>query len=107
MAANPLERAEYRANPSNRCYFCRAVEAGRLREFGARRATRTYVDGVHLDDLTDDRPGLRAMEEAGFQHPLAVAGWTKADVRRAARAFGLPNAEQPSDACLASRVAHG
>jgi pyridinium-3,5-biscarboxylic acid mononucleotide sulfurtransferase len=107
VMANPLENAEYRANPSDRCYFCRSVEAGRLREFGDARGFGRYLDGVHLDDLADDRPGLRAMEEAGFEHPLASGGWTKADVRRAARAFGLPNAEQPSDACLASRVAHG
>ncbi len=107
LAADPLERAEYRANPSNRCYFCRSVEAGRLVEFGGSRGIRSYLDGVHLDDLTDVRPGLRAMEEAGFRHPLAEAGWTKADVRREARSLGLPNAEQPSDACLASRVAHG
>jgi pyridinium-3,5-biscarboxylic acid mononucleotide sulfurtransferase len=107
VVADPLESAEYRANPPNRCYFCRSVEAGRLREFGAGRSVRRYVDGVHLDDLADARPGLRAMEEAGFDHPLVWAGWTKADVRRAAHARGLPNADQPSDACLASRVAHG
>jgi pyridinium-3,5-biscarboxylic acid mononucleotide sulfurtransferase len=107
VEANPLERAEYRANPPDRCYFCRSVEAGRLREFGQAHGFRRYLDGVHLDDLSDDRPGLRAMEEAGFEHPLVWGGWTKADVRRAARNRGLPNADQPSDACLASRVAHG
>ncbi|HTS33218.1 MAG TPA: ATP-dependent sacrificial sulfur transferase LarE [Thermoplasmata archaeon] len=107
VAANPLERAEYRANPADRCYFCRSVEGGRLREFGEAHGVRRYLDGVHLDDLSDDRPGLRAMEEAGFEHPLLWGGWTKADVRREARARRLPNAEQPSDACLASRVAHG
>jgi pyridinium-3,5-biscarboxylic acid mononucleotide sulfurtransferase len=107
VVANPLERAEYRANPADRCYFCRSVEGGRLREFGESHGVRRYLDGVHLDDLSDDRPGLRAMEEAGFEHPLLWGGWTKADVRREARARRLPNAEQPSDACLASRVVHG
>ncbi|MCI4365162.1 MAG: ATP-dependent sacrificial sulfur transferase LarE [Thermoplasmata archaeon] len=107
IPVNPLESAAYRANPSNRCYFCRSVEAGRLVSFGAAHGVHQYVDGIHADDLTDDRPGLLAMNEAGFQHPLAEGGWTKADVRRAARARGLSNADQPSDACLASRVAHG
>jgi pyridinium-3,5-biscarboxylic acid mononucleotide sulfurtransferase len=107
VVANPLESAEYRANPSDRCYFCRSVETRRLREFGEPREIRQYLDGVHLDDLRDDRPGLRAMEEAGFEHPLAWGGWTKSEVRRVARLRGLPNADQPSDACLASRVAHG
>jgi len=107
LLANPLENASYRANPTDRCYFCRSVETHRLREFGDVRGIRQYLDGVHRDDLGEDRPGLRAMDEAGFDHPLAWGGWTKSDVRRGARRRGLPNADQPSDACLASRVAHG
>jgi pyridinium-3,5-biscarboxylic acid mononucleotide sulfurtransferase len=107
LTVDPLEHAEYRANPTNRCYFCRTVEASRLLAFGREWGARQYLDGIHTDDLSDDRPGLVAMNEAGFHHPLAESGWTKADVRQAARARGLTNAEQPSDACLASRVVHG
>ncbi|HEY6238394.1 MAG TPA: TIGR00268 family protein, partial [Thermoplasmata archaeon] len=55
----------------------------------------------------EDRPGLVAMAEAGFRHPLAEGGWRKRQVREYARAVGLPNWDQPSDACLASRVVHG
>jgi pyridinium-3,5-biscarboxylic acid mononucleotide sulfurtransferase len=104
---DPLAHPEYRANPSNRCYFCRTIETGALREIGGTRSIAQYLDGVHLDDLHDDRPGIRAMDEAGFEHPLVGAGWTKSDVRSAARARSLPNWDEPSDACLASRVAHG
>jgi pyridinium-3,5-biscarboxylic acid mononucleotide sulfurtransferase len=107
VPVDPVAREEYRTNPTNRCYFCRSVETAALRAFGEPRGIRQYLDGVHIDDLSDDRPGLRAMEEAGFLHPLAWAGWTKADVRAAARARRLPNWDWPSDACLASRVAHG
>jgi pyridinium-3,5-biscarboxylic acid mononucleotide sulfurtransferase len=104
---DPLTRPEYRANPSNRCYFCRSVETEELKRVGRTRGVERYLDGVHLDDLRDDRPGLRAMDEAGFLHPLARAGWTKSDVRAAAHRRELPNWDEPSDACLASRVAHG
>ncbi|MCI4342807.1 MAG: ATP-dependent sacrificial sulfur transferase LarE [Thermoplasmata archaeon] len=107
LEVDPLERAEYRANPTNRCYFCRSVEAGRLLAFGREWGALQYLDGIHTDDLSDDRPGVQAMNEAGFRHPLAESGWTKADVRQAARSRGLSNSDQPSDACLASRVAHG
>jgi pyridinium-3,5-biscarboxylic acid mononucleotide sulfurtransferase len=107
LTVDPLEVVEYRANPTNRCYFCRSVEAGRLLSFGQEWGAQQYLDGIHADDYSDDRPGVRAMDEAGFLHPLAVEGWTKADVRSAARSRHLGNAEQPSDACLASRVAHG
>ena len=107
VPADPLSSAEYRANPTNRCYFCRSVETRRILEWGRSLGIVRFVDGVHLDDLGDDRPGLRAMDEAGFGHPLAWAAWHKSDVRSFARSVGLPNAEQPSDACLASRVRHG
>ncbi len=104
---NPLAVADYRANTPNRCYFCRSVETEALRREGRRRGVSQYLDGVQLDDLADDRPGLRAMNEAGFAHPLVWAGWAKVRVRAAARARGLPNWDQPSDACLSSRIAHG
>jgi uncharacterized protein len=107
VPVDPLGNESYRSNPSNRCYFCRTVETARIREWGEPLGIVRYVDGVHLDDLGDERPGLRAMEEAGFGHPLLWAGWRKEDVRSFARSVGLPNAEQPSDACLASRVRHG
>jgi pyridinium-3,5-biscarboxylic acid mononucleotide sulfurtransferase len=107
LEVDPLENPDYRANPTNRCYFCRTVEAARLLSFGREWGAMQYLDGIHADDLSDDRPGVLAMNEAGFRHPLAESGWTKADVRRAARVRGLTNADQPSDACLASRVSHG
>jgi len=107
LRSNPLSSVDYRENRSDRCYFCRSVESATLRAFGAEHSVVQYLDGVHRDDLTDDRPGLRAMEEAGFTHPLLWAGWGKVDVRAEARRRGLPNWDQPSDACLASRIVHG
>ena len=107
LVADPLAVAEYRANPIDRCFYCRRLETSVLRAWGDAHGILRFVDGVHVDDLGEDRPGLRAMDAAGFEHPLAAAGWTKADVRTYARTQGLPNWDAPSDACLASRVAHG
>lgn len=107
LSAEPLTDERYRSNPTNRCYFCRQVETRVLRAWGEAQGILRFVDGVHLDDLGDDRPGLKAMEEAGFDHPLVTAGWRKSDVRAFARAAGIPTWDLPSDACLASRVRHG
>ena len=107
LPVDPLSRADYRENRPDRCYFCRSVETFVLREFGRARSVDQYLDGVHADDLSDERPGIQAMDEAGFRHPLLAAGWGKVEVRAEARRRGLPNWDQPSDACLASRVAHG
>jgi uncharacterized protein len=105
--AEPLDDDRYRANGPDRCFRCRSVETRALRNVGRAQGVEQYLDGVQLDDLGDDRPGIRAMDEAGFFHPFLWAGWRKADVRRYALGAGLPNWDRPSNACLASRVARG
>ena len=107
LTTDPLASPAYVVNGPDRCYHCRSVETAQLTAFGRGRAVRQYLDGVQRDDLADDRPGIRAMDEAGFAHPLLWARWGKAEVRSEARRRGLPNWDQPSDACLASRIAHG
>ncbi len=107
LTANPLADPRYVANPTDRCFFCRSMEAELLRTWGEAHGIRQYLDGVHVDDLGDDRPGLRAMDVAGFRHPLVEARWGKTDVRAFARSEDLPNWDRPSNACLASRIPHG
>lgn len=107
VTVDPLSNDSYRQNRSDRCYHCRNTEATALLRWGAEHSVRSFVDGIQTDDLREVRPGLRAMAEAGFRHPLADAGWTKATVREFARGAHLPNAERPSNACLASRIRTG
>lgn len=107
VPVDPLGDPEYRANPTNRCFFCRRTEGARLRAWGEEHGVVQFLDGVHRDDLGEERPGIAALDAAGFRHPLADAGWGKAEVRAYARAVRLPNWDAPSEACLASRVRHG
>lgn len=107
LGVDPLADAAYRANPPDRCFFCRRTESRTFTAWGAPRGVRQYLDGIHLDDLGETRPGIQAMDAAGFAHPLVTAGWRKHDVRAYARAQGLPNWDRPSDACLASRIRTG
>ena len=66
------------------------------------------ADGTNADDLADHRPGRRAAAEARRREPASPRpGLTKDDVRAVARLLGLPNAEKPSMACLASRFPYG
>ena len=102
-----LDDARYAANPVNRCYFCKTevyaravLEAGRL---GA-----TYVlDGFNVDDRGDHRPGRQAAREQRVRSPLDELGFTKTDIREAARRLGLPVWNKPALACLSSRFPYG
>lgn len=107
VSVDPLASAEYAANSTNRCYFCRVVETSALRDVGHREGVQQFLDGIHVDDIGDDRPGIRAMNEAGFAHPLLEGAWNKTAIRAFARDRGLSAWTRPSDACLASRVRHG
>jgi len=107
LPASELQRAEYRANPANRCYFCRQELAGILAPLARTRGFAAIADGIHMSDLGDDRPGIRAMDEAGFWHPLLEAGLDKDGVRALARELSLSCWDKPSNACLSSRIPHG
>lgn len=102
-----LANENYRQNPSNRCYFCRSELADVLVELATREGFSAIADGVNVSDLGDDRPGIRAMDEAGFWHPLVEFGLAKADVRALAKHLGLSFHDKPSNACLSSRIPHG
>ena len=103
-----LERAGYRANAGDRCAFCKAELVDVLTPLAARLGIADVVTGTNADDLRAGfRPGIRAAAERGAWAPLARAGMTKDDVRAAAHRWGLPLADKPAAACLASRIAYG
>jgi uncharacterized protein len=94
----------YRANPVNRCYFCKSNLYGLL----AAMPGNAVLSGANCDDLGDYRPGLEAAAENAVRHPYIEAGFAKADVRALARALDLPElAALPSSPCLSSRVETG
>ncbi|MGZ4657179.1 MAG: ATP-dependent sacrificial sulfur transferase LarE [Blastococcus sp.] len=103
-----LSREGYRANAGDRCAFCKAELVDVLTPVAVRLGIADVVTGTNADDLRAGfRPGIRAAAERGAWAPLARAGLTKDDVRAAARRWGLPLADKPAAACLASRIAYG
>jgi uncharacterized protein len=102
--AGELADPHYRANPVDRCWFCKMDLYGAIRQ----HSDAPLASGANLDDLADWRPGLRAAERHGVRHPLIEAGLDKAAVRRLAAAEGLGAvAELPASPCLASRIETG
>jgi len=102
-----LAMAEYAANPINRCYFCKNSLYDICQREAQRLSLASIIDGVNLDDLKDYRPGIKAATEYRIVHPLVEARFSKADIRTASRALGLPTWEKPASPCLSSRVPYG
>ena len=107
VETNELASEAYRRNPTNRCFFCREGLADELAPIARKGGFAVIADGVNVSDLGDVRPGIRAMDAAGFWHPLVDASLQKADVRAVARELGLSFWDKPSNACLSSRIPHG
>jgi len=107
IGTSELASQEYRNNPANRCYFCREGLAAELAPIALQGAFSVIADVINVSDLGDVRPGIRAMDEAGFWHPLVDAGLAKSDVRSLARGLGLSFWDKPSNECLSSRIPHG
>jgi uncharacterized protein len=104
LDAGELDDPRYRANPVDRCYYCKTNLYGRVRA----AVGGTIASGTNVDDLDDYRPGLRAAREHDVVHPYVEAGIDKATVYAIAASLGLHDLERlPAQPCLASRVETG
>jgi pyridinium-3,5-biscarboxylic acid mononucleotide sulfurtransferase len=102
-----LETPEFVRNDAARCFHCKTDLYQLLAGLREPRASLWIADGTNLDDLGDDRPGIKAAREWGVRSPLVEASPSKADVRSLAQALGLSNWDKPAAACLSSRIPRG
>ena len=98
-----LERPDYRANPVNRCYYCKHELYTHLSRLATARHA-IVVDGNNADDRGDYRPGRQAAREFGVRSPLDEVDLTKDEIRQLSRRAGLPTWDEPASACLSSRI---
>jgi uncharacterized protein len=107
IRSNELKIPGFVENPVNRCYYCKQELFKKLTALAQRKGLPVVTDGTNVDDRGDYRPGRRAAREWGVVSPLLDAGLRKNDIRRFSRYMGLPTADKPSFACLASRFPYG
>ena len=102
-----MDNPAYRANATDRCYFCKDELFSALDELARARGFAAVAYGVNADDTLDFRHGHRAATEHRVLAPLLDAGLSKAEIRLLSRSAGLPTWDRPSSACLASRLPYG
>jgi uncharacterized protein len=107
VATEEFSDPDYVKNDGTRCYYCKSELYERLEPLLAEYGSSAVCSGANLDDAGDYRPGLTAAAEHDVRHPLQEAGFTKADVRALAQAWGLPTWDKPASPCLSSRLAPG
>lgn len=104
VPTSEVNNPEYRANPANRCYYCKHELYTQLTAIAKARGFAAVVDGSNADDRGDYRPGRQAAREFGVLSPLDDVGLTKEEIRELARRAGLSTWDEPASACLSSRI---
>src|SRR6185436_10396686 len=107
IETHEFDNPDYIANRGDRCFHCKQELWHRLAPMARELNLNCVVDGTIADDLTEHRPGMAAGRNAGVESPLAVCGFTKSDVRAAARERGIPIWDAPAAPCLSSRLLTG
>jgi uncharacterized protein len=107
VKTDQLKMPEFVRNDAARCFHCKTDLYQLLDSIRTNRGTAHIVDGTNMDDLGDDRPGIRAAREWNVRSPLVEANLAKADIRTLALEVGLSNWDKPAAACLSSRIPRG
>lgn len=105
--ADPFAIPGFCENMPDRCYHCKFAMFRCLLDTARKRGFSVLVDGSNADDAGDFRPGRRALRALDILSPLADAGLTKLEIRELSREMALSTWDQPSQACLASRIPYG
>jgi uncharacterized protein len=94
-------------NPVDRCYFCKHELFTKIADHLESGKYNNMIDGSNMDDLSDHRPGRKALHEKNVRSPLQEAGMTKEDIRACSKDLDLPTWNRDALACLSSRFPYG
>ncbi|HMA92354.1 MAG TPA: ATP-dependent sacrificial sulfur transferase LarE [Polyangiaceae bacterium] len=107
VESHELDLPDYAKNEADRCFHCK-TELYHIAEQKRREWGIAYIlNGTNQDDLGDYRPGIEAARRAEVRMPFVELGFTKADIRAAAKELNLPIWDKPASACLSSRLPYG
>lgn len=107
IAINELDIPGFAENPPDRCYICKKSIYKKMLEVVKEEGIEVLAEGSNIDDLSDYRPGKKALDELEILSPLQRVGLSKEEIRTLLKQKGLKVWEKPSAACLASRFAYG
>ena len=100
-----LTEEKFSKNPNDKCYICKMMRLKSVSSWAKERDIIWILDGSNIDDLSDYRPGMKALREfPNVRSPFLEAGMDKEEIRKLAKLSGLSVWNKPAAACLASRI---
>ena len=107
IKADVLKDETVRANPKDRCYYCKKMIFNAIAKAANEDGYTLLLDGTNASDAEDDRPGMKALRELKVRSPLRECGLVKSEIRRLSKEAGLFTWDKPAYACLATRIRTG
>jgi pyridinium-3,5-biscarboxylic acid mononucleotide sulfurtransferase len=105
IQTDELQNEDFKKNPENRCYYCKKELLQKLIKFAHEHGFGVVFEGTNFSDLSDHRPGFKAVQEIeGVYSPWVACKFSKPEIRQTAKNMGLSVYDKPSHACLASRI---
>ena len=103
IQTSELERPEYRANPANRCYYCKHELYTHLSRIAAERGATWWTATMPTIAATTGRADRRRENSASA---VRSTRWISAKTKFAScrGSAGLPTWDEPASACLSSRI---
>ncbi len=102
-----LSIKQVREGDLKRCYFCKSFVFNYICEYAKKIGANAVYDGSNVNDLSDYRPGMKALEELKIKSPFLQTSWTKEDIRVYSKSLNLKTHDKEAAACLISRVSYG
>jgi len=96
-----------RFNSEDRCYLCKTAVFSMILSVAKEQDYNYVIDGTNFDDISDYRPGLKALKELEIKSPLLECKITKAEIRAFSQELGLNTWDKPAYACLLTRIPYG
>lgn len=97
----------FSANCSERCYLCKKIIMTELLAIAKAEGLAAVIEGSNADDLSDYRPGLRALQELGVFSPMVEAALQKTEIRHLSKIAKLSTWDKPAAPCLVTRFGYG
>jgi len=104
---NELDDENFVSNPPERCYYCKKELLSKLTGLAKQYELNYVTDGSNYDDISDFRPGMKAVSEFGVRSPLMEAMLTKEEIRTLSKKMNLSTWDKPPQPCLATRFPYG
>ncbi|WP_022850584.1 potassium-transporting ATPase subunit A [Limisalsivibrio acetivorans] len=101
----PVDDAEILAGTPERCYLCKRAMMHALTELAIERGYDAVFDGTNIDDTSEHRPGLKALEEYGIRSPLLENNLgDQFVIEEAAKIAEEADLSFHDESCIATRV---